>query len=302
MSYRILVVDDHDDQRADLERVLKRELNDWNFVAAPNLKQAKHEVDCQSFEIIVTDLVLDNASQRFSCDGLELAKYVRDKGQRSALILVSSFLEITLNHIDLDECSRLGIEILDRNTSDYSTFIKLLTLQVKHVARRLAKLKAGRSLSDIWSNDTGTTPVYSYWLLVLIGIDIPDQKDIASEALVWQNIICRPEAHMIICQTSPNDPLYDFIVKQLGLTESPDFPVLIFSNNPEMQPNVILKSNALEQLKQKGSFRKFFVNIHTQLKNDGNMKTIKLKARGRQFWEFLKWGAKELSDFLRYVN
>ena len=81
---RILIVDDEESIRFTFEMFLRRE--GYAFITtAASLDDAKRAVDENTFDLVITDIVLANSS------GTELLRYVREKGQQCPVVMITGF-------------------------------------------------------------------------------------------------------------------------------------------------------------------------------------------------------------------
>jgi len=81
---QILIVDDEESIRFTFEMFLKRE--GYGFITtAATLDEAKKAVDENTYDLVISDIVLKNAS------GTELLKYIRSVGQACPVVMITGF-------------------------------------------------------------------------------------------------------------------------------------------------------------------------------------------------------------------
>ncbi len=86
MSYKILVVDDESATAFGLKALLERE--DVEVLTAVNAQSAREILDSGSIQVLLSDIRLKGT---LDAEGLELLRFVRDKGLKTHTILMTGY-------------------------------------------------------------------------------------------------------------------------------------------------------------------------------------------------------------------
>lgn len=292
----ILVVEHEESLLSDILKVVNAELRDWQVKIANNITDALEIVKSFHVDVLITDLLLNHKDLE-EYDGIKMASQIRKTNKKISIIIVSSYLGNFLKASELSQYDKLDLEFIDRNQADFSNYLNLLALELRKASHKINKLSAIRDLNEIWRINLEVN-YFSYWIVLSNGLDIETDKNLISEALVWQKFFSRYEANLVSAQ--PGDPLFDFLSDSLSLS---NFPVIIVSDNESMKPNIKLKPTAIAKLLgQKDGLRKLFVKIHVQLKNGVSISTIGMQIKSKEYWDWLLWGINEFKEFLPYIE
>jgi hypothetical protein len=136
--------------------------------------------------------------------------------------------------------------------------------------------------------------VYSYWLLLVNGLDLPTERNVAAGALLWHGFYGRGESGLLMFQ--PSD---EYFAGLAGRLEAKAFPSLILSNGPQFSSHIKFGPSVLAKMESEPEgLRRFFTRVHIQLKNGMTLEDLRRQLFAGEFWEWAKTAARELKDIV----
>ncbi len=140
------------------------------------------------------------------------------------------------------------------------------------------------------------TKCNSIWVLIINGIHIVDEAEIAKSMLFWKEFSSGKEAE-VKCIT-PTQPEFNYFLTEYSLS---DFPTLLISDNYEIKKRYILiKYSFLLELTKKGELDKFLNKIHALLLQGGGLDSIKKFIWGQDGKKFFGRFYKELKSLISF--
>ena len=85
----ILVVDDEDDARLMMARILANKNEDWKVDVASSESEAKDKIDRKHYHVIVTDMKMENNES-----GLAVLKYAKEKNESTDVIIITAYEDL----------------------------------------------------------------------------------------------------------------------------------------------------------------------------------------------------------------
>jgi hypothetical protein len=147
---------------------------------------------------------------------------------------------------------------------------------------------------DLWERKE--LPV-TYWILLMSGVNRAEEMDIANTLLSWQTFFGKHSARVRCIQSSEtNEFLCCF--SHFGTA---DYPVLIFSDSPDMESYVKIEPELLFNLSStEGNLQRFLITLHSRIATGGTLSEVRAKLLTEKFWSALKIAYGEAKGFISF--
>jgi len=137
-------------------------------------------------------------------------------------------------------------------------------------------------LVDLWERRENAA---TFWVLLISGVNQPEEMEIARELLTWKAFFPKDSA-MVLCIQSSDHAEFQCTSARFGIVNCPS---LVFSNSPEMASFVEIKSELLfTLLSTKGAFQRFLTRVHQSIVNGEEFENIRTALWSEQFWSGIK--------------
>jgi hypothetical protein len=135
---------------------------------------------------------------------------------------------------------------------------------------------------DLWeSRDLAAT----YWILMISGVNQPEEMDIATNLLSWKAFFAKDSA-MVACIQSSERNEFRCASSKFGVVNC---PALILGDSPEMNSFIEIRSELLFTLaSNKGSFQRFVTRLHQLIENGTSIEDLRALLWSEQFWSGIK--------------
>jgi hypothetical protein len=135
---------------------------------------------------------------------------------------------------------------------------------------------------DLWERrDLSCT----YWVLLISGVNQPEEMEIASALLTWKHFFAKDSA-MLLCIQSSERREFKCATAKFGAVNCPS---LIVSDSPEMDEFIEMKSDLLFALQNsKGALQRFLTRIHQMIENGKSLDDVRASLWSEQFWAGIK--------------
>ncbi len=160
-------------------------------------------------------------------------------------------------------------------------------IEFERFLKEYGYIKKLNNFQDIWFNDMQP---YSYWVLLISGLNDSKEKELAHTILTWSELKGKNQA-MVRCIQSSDQDRFDFCNSYF---ENSNYPVLFISNEFDFKTTIKIKSQTLMKLHSKeNEFERFLVKIHSLLRAKQDVKEVQKNLDKASFWEMFKVGFKE---------
>ena len=105
----ILIVEDTPNLRDDLKNIIELNINNRKIVTAQNEIKALKMIQYNDFDVVVTDIKLDEAGGS-ETGGLDVLKAALNKNKNTNVIVVTAFGKKEIRDDEADDLSRITIE------------------------------------------------------------------------------------------------------------------------------------------------------------------------------------------------
>jgi hypothetical protein len=155
----------------------------------------------------------------------------------------------------------------------------------------LAEVRA-LDVADLW---TPREAALTYWILLLTGVNQPDEMNIARDLLSWQAFFSKDSARVLCVQSSEREA-FRCCSAAFGAHHC---PALIMSDTPDMHSYLKIEADLLKTLiTQPGELQRFLARLHTMIENGHSLSDLKDQMTAEAFWRGLKVVYKEVKGFI----
>ena len=135
----------------------------------------------------------------------------------------------------------------------------------------------------------------TYWVLMLTGVNQPDEMRLASDLLAWQAFFSKDSARVLCIQSSERDAF-----RCCSLTfDINECPTLVMSDTPDMKSYVKLSSPLLTALaSSSGELQRFLTRLHALTENGRDLSQLQELMAAEAFWRGLKIVYKEMRSLI----
>lgn len=145
---------------------------------------------------------------------------------------------------------------------------------------------------DVWDQDQSAS---TYWVLLMSGVDQPDEVASAKELLLWSSFFAKHSAR-VVCIQSSERALFKFCTRYFRVN---NWPTLIFSDRPDMVPSISLDGQLLSHLSDsRGGIRKLLTELHALVESGKTIQEIANMLTTEKFWKHLKLVYSEVKNLL----
>lgn len=287
-NYRVLIVDDIPELLKKLEYMVSNILTEWKIDKATNLYDAKRKIEDYTYQLIITDLMLNNDNTS-NPEGIKLAEFTKKINPTCPIAVVSSYLKNFISNNQASQYHKLNLDFFDR-TAEKDIFNELFN---NYLFRILNQYNKFQNIDNLWEIAANTNKI-SYWIFFEGGGN--HENDMISEVALWEKKCARFNTSLYI--SHPQDIYYKYLRDHFQISE---FPALVFSNESSMSEYGLLKSNGITKLREvnMGLFNTM-TKIHILMEQKRSMTKIKVMLSGKEFWDFCGQIFKQISfkDFL----
>lgn len=125
----------------------------------------------------------------------------------------------------------------------------------------------------------------TYWVLLLTGVNQPDEMQVAKDLLSWQGFFSKDSARVLCVQSSERDA-FRCCSAAFGVH---DCPTLIMGDGPAMHSYLKVEADLLKALiAQPGELQRFLARLHALVENGHSLKDLRDLMAAEAFWRGLK--------------
>lgn len=148
-------------------------------------------------------------------------------------------------------------------------------------------------VTDLW---VPREAALTYWILLLTGVNQPDEMNIARDLLSWQAFFSKDSARVLCVQSSEREA-FRCCSAAFGAHHC---PTLIMSDAPGMHSYLKIEADLLKTLiAQPGELQRFFARLHAMVENGHSLlSNLKDLMTAEAFWRGLKVVYKEVKGFI----
>jgi hypothetical protein len=147
-------------------------------------------------------------------------------------------------------------------------------------------------LADLWDRES---PAMTYWILLMSGVNQPDEMKIAQDLLSWQAFFSKHSAR-VQCVQSSERVEFRLCSSEFDIA---DCPALILSDRPDMKSYIRLEAQLLfTLLAENGGLQRFLTRVHAHLENGRTLQDIDGLLASDKFWRGLKVAYKEVKGLV----
>lgn len=145
---------------------------------------------------------------------------------------------------------------------------------------------------DLWEPQEAAL---TYWVLMLTGVNQPDELNIARDLLAWQAFFAKDSARVLCLQSSERDAFRCCS----SAFEVHDCPSLVMSDTPEMQNRLKVEADLLRTLAGRpGELQRFLSRLHALVENGRTLNDLDRHLTAATFWRGLKVVYQEVKDLV----
>jgi hypothetical protein len=135
----------------------------------------------------------------------------------------------------------------------------------------------------------------TYWVLLLTGVNQPDEMHVAKDLLSWQAFFSKDSARVLCVQSSERDA-FRCCSAAFGVH---DCPALIMGDAPDMHSYLKIEADLLKALiAQPGELQRFLARLHALVENGHSLKDLRDLMTAEAFWRGLKVVYREVKGLI----
>ena len=147
-------------------------------------------------------------------------------------------------------------------------------------------------IPDLWEP---TELPMTYWILLLSGVNQPDECEIAKTIVFWNALFSKHSAK-VMCVQSSERTCWRLSTEAFGVT---NYPGLILSDSPDGNPFIRFGPDFLfSLLNQEGGLQRFLTKVHALVEGGFSLQNIASQFAAEKFWRQIKLAYKEVKDLV----
>ena len=149
-----------------------------------------------------------------------------------------------------------------------------------------------RDIVDLWEPREAAL---TYWILMLTGVNQPDEMQLAKDLLSWQAFFSKDSARVLCVQSSERD---SFRCCSAAF-QVHDCPTLVMGDAPDMHSYLKIEADLLTSLiARPGELQRFLARLHALVQNGRNLEDLRDLMAAEGFWRGLKLVYKEVKGLI----
>jgi len=149
-----------------------------------------------------------------------------------------------------------------------------------------------RDIVDLWEPREAAL---TYWILLLTGVNQPDEMQVAKDLLSWQAFFSKDSARVLCVQSSERD---SFRCCSAAF-EVHDCPTLVMGDAPDMHSYLKIEADLLKSLIAKpGELQRLLAKLHALIQNGRSLQDLRELMAAESFWRGLKVVFKEVKGLI----
>lgn len=148
------------------------------------------------------------------------------------------------------------------------------------------------SIENIWLEDKGAI---SYWIVVINGINNPEEAELANDLLFWKEFFAKDTAK-VRCIQSSEISHFNFCMNHFNVGTC---PVIIFSDDPYFRSSIRIDQQLISQIRSgNNGLQNFFTRVHSMMIRKSSLEEINKSLINQQFWNYFKIAYSEIKSFV----
>jgi hypothetical protein len=149
-----------------------------------------------------------------------------------------------------------------------------------------------RDIVDLWEPREAAL---TYWILMLTGVNQPDEMQLAKDLLSWQAFFSKDSARVLCVQSSERD---SFRCCSAAF-QVHDCPTLVMGDAPDMHSYLKIEADLLKSLiAMPGELQRFLARLHALVQNGRSLEDLRDLMAAEGFWRGLKLVYKEVKGLI----